>query len=642
MKKSATHQAALRYAEKGISVFPCVERGKHPATENGYKDATTDPAIIDAWFTKNPNFNVAAPPHAAGCVVVDIDAPGAIADLRERYGEVPATFTVQTASGGFHWWFKGEAKGITGNLKKNKEVHGLAPKVDVQGIGRYVLLAPSIVDYDLKEAIKKGRDAPFTGSYKVVGKNKMVQFPTVYSDALKAQEARNTAESIAAPDHELDLPFNIQRGREEARKWPQSFTGTIDDDTYKHAASLADKGLSPQVIYDIIKEEWYDRTGTDGNLDRLHTVAWSGKNNRQNADGVWAVQDPAKQFAAFEGQIFPDSAKSSTSSVSKYLPLNEHEQDNLPPPTWLLPNVLPDKALTILYAPPSAGKTFLALDWCMSIAAGLQKWGAVEQGATAFISAEGPHALGVVRRPAWRLLHGISTPVPFHIVPAMPYVVMPESVDEVVAQIKEHIGPIKLLVIDTLARFMAGMDESGTKDASIAIEALEKLKRELKCAIVCLHHTGHGNTARERGSSVFRASFDTSIELVTDMDSGTSKMWVRKHKDAPIPGSPWLLKAETIGDSMAFRFAEPEEMPMKDRLTSAEVGFQLDRMKVTVDNPVSAHVLAMELAKIKEGWTEKKTLSALRALSKSGRLGAYEVAPGGPFFFPAIESEIPF
>lgn len=633
MKKSATHQAALRYAERGIPVFPCMELGKEPVFEGSFKHASTDPAVIDKWFEQNPNFNIAASPHAAGCCVVDIDAPGAIADLRERYGELPATFTVQTPKGGFHWWFKGEAKGGTGKIKKNGQLQGLAPKVDTRGIGSYVLLAPSRVHYPVDE--KKGILEAFTGQYRVIGKVPMAQFPTVLSDVLVAQEALNKATGIEAPNVDLDLPHNVQRGKEAARRWEKSFLGTIDDDTYKYAAELADMKLSPQAIYDIIKVEWYDRTGTDGNLERLHTVAWSGTVNRQNASGVWAVKDPQVEFSAFIGQQFAESAK-----LNKFDPLTEAEMEALPDTTWLIPNVLPDKQIVMLYAPSKGWKSFLSVDWSMTIASGIPKWGNIAPGAVVYIAAEGPSSLGKIRRPAWRLLHGVNTPVPFHIVTGMPHVLQPEEIRMMCDAIREKVGPIRLLVVDTLARFMSGMDESGVKDASIAVDTLEELKRELNCTILALHHTGKDATRGERGSSALKAGFDSGFELIADKEHGTAELWCRWHRDAEPPKVPWRFKAEQVLGSMAFRFAELDEMPLKDRLTVGEVGAMLDRMKVAIDNPVSAHVLALELAKVKEGWTETKTIKALKVLSKSGRLGPYEIKPGGPFYFP--EMEIPF
>lgn len=37
------------YATVGYAVFPCRAHDKKPATENGLKDASTDPTVIDRW-----------------------------------------------------------------------------------------------------------------------------------------------------------------------------------------------------------------------------------------------------------------------------------------------------------------------------------------------------------------------------------------------------------------------------------------------------------------------------------------------------------------------------------------------------------------------------------------------------------------
>jgi len=608
MKKSAIHQAALRYAERGFPVFPCWENTKKPITEHGFKDATTDIAQIDAWWSENPNFNVAASPHAAGCCVIDIDAPEALDELEMIYGVLPATFTVRTPSGGTHRWFKGALPPSTGKLVEH---------IDTRGIGSYVLLPPSSIDGVF---------------YEVTDQTPPKDIPQEIVDALRPKEGPTDR---SAPDFVEDLPIAVQRGRDMARTWPKAEWGTIDDTTYAHCAALADIGLSTSSIYDIIKE-WYDRTGTDGNLDRLHTVAESGGKNRQNDEGVWVAKDPKEEFSAFAGKTFDAPV-----SVSKYLPLNEDEMTALPPPSWLLPGVLPADQLVMLYAPSKGWKTFLALDWGMCIASGNPKWGAIEAAPVVYIAAEGATGIGKVRRPAWKLLHGVDQPVPFYVVTYMPHVAMEGQIAEMVSAIKQKCGKPKLLIVDTLARFMAGLDESGAKDAGITVEALEMLKRELNCTVLCLHHTGKDANRGERGSSALRAGFDSGLEMIADKANGTAEVWARWHKDADTQATPWYLKAEQVADSMAFSFATAEDMPIKDRLLPADVGFVLRSMGVFgADNAVPQSVLLPGIMTLKS-WTETKAKAAVKLLAKSGKLQAYQTEEG-LFCLAETSEEIPF
>ena len=68
-------EAALRYAEKGLAVFPVIPKDKKPLTENGFKNATTDKSKIEEWWTIHPdaNIGVATGEMSGGLVVIDMD-----------------------------------------------------------------------------------------------------------------------------------------------------------------------------------------------------------------------------------------------------------------------------------------------------------------------------------------------------------------------------------------------------------------------------------------------------------------------------------------------------------------------------------------------------------------------------------------
>ena len=84
-----TLKAALDYAAMGWAVLPlhavekgrctcgdagCGSPGKHPRTNHGLKDATSDPDTIRAWWAAWPDSNVGVRTgEESGIVVLDVD-----------------------------------------------------------------------------------------------------------------------------------------------------------------------------------------------------------------------------------------------------------------------------------------------------------------------------------------------------------------------------------------------------------------------------------------------------------------------------------------------------------------------------------------------------------------------------------------
>jgi hypothetical protein len=134
-------RAARRLAEKGLAVFPCQPQGKQPATLHGFKDATTDPGAIEAWWRRVPSYNIAvATGKVSGIVVVDIDNDDAEAELRKlelEHSTLPATVESITARGR-HLFFKWPNQDVHNSAGK------LGPGLDTRGSGGYVVVPPSL------------------------------------------------------------------------------------------------------------------------------------------------------------------------------------------------------------------------------------------------------------------------------------------------------------------------------------------------------------------------------------------------------------------------------------------------------------------------------------------------------------------
>jgi putative DNA primase/helicase len=130
--------AALEYAARGWPVFPCVPYGKTPLTSHGLKDATTDAQTIRAWWDATPNANVAIATGPPGPTVVDADGPIGKHEWCKFVDGIGwrATPWACTGGGGFHIYWQGD------NDIRNRA--GWLRKVDVRGVGGYVIAPPSV------------------------------------------------------------------------------------------------------------------------------------------------------------------------------------------------------------------------------------------------------------------------------------------------------------------------------------------------------------------------------------------------------------------------------------------------------------------------------------------------------------------
>ncbi len=132
---------ALALASRGLPVFPCLA-SKAPATVRGFKDASTDPAVIRSMFGRPCAAAIGIPTgSASGLIAVDIDKHGerdGMAWLADNQDALPDTLTHGTPSGGLHLLFRAPEGVTIGNSAGR-----LAPGVDVRGDGGYILVPPS-------------------------------------------------------------------------------------------------------------------------------------------------------------------------------------------------------------------------------------------------------------------------------------------------------------------------------------------------------------------------------------------------------------------------------------------------------------------------------------------------------------------
>jgi hypothetical protein len=80
--------------------------------------------------------------------------------------------------------------------------------------------------------------------------------------------------------------------------------------------------------------------------------------------------------------------------------------------------------------------------------------------------------------------------------------------------------PIRLVVVDTLSRAMAGGNENAPDDMSAFIRNIDRIRQETGAHVLIVHHCGKDAAKGARGHSCLRAATDTKIELSHDTDTG--------------------------------------------------------------------------------------------------------------------------
>jgi KaiC/GvpD/RAD55 family RecA-like ATPase len=208
-------------------------------------------------------------------------------------------------------------------------------------------------------------------------------------------------------------------------------------------------------------------------------------------------------------------------------------------PDYLVGGLLERDTMALVFGDPAAGKSFLTIDLGACVATGTAFHGRpVKRGAVIYIAGEGHGGLAR-RRMAWETERGIaiSDDVPFYTSTVAGNFLDDAVTEGVLAAIRataETAGPPALIVVDTLARNFGGGDENSTQDMNRFIAAIDRLKAQWPgCTALIVHHTGHGNKGRSRGSMALFGAVDAEYRV--EKDGMAMTVTNTKMKDGPPP-----------------------------------------------------------------------------------------------------------
>jgi len=174
---------------------------------------------------------------------------------------------------------------------------------------------------------------------------------------------------------------------------------------------------------------------------------------------------------------------------------------------WLVQGIIERDSLNLFFGEPGAGKSLFALDWAFCMTAGID-WHGYRAQQTDVVIVAGEGFAGLARRlKALEVKYSRKTSERLFISQRPAQLLDEKNAQWVADSIKALCPNPGLVIIDTLHRNMEG-DENSSQDIAKFINNLDNYLKPLGAAVLVVHHIGHGDKQRSRGSSSIRAAMD--------------------------------------------------------------------------------------------------------------------------------------
>ena len=119
-----------------------------------------------------------------------------------------------------------------------------------------------------------------------------------------------------------------------------------------------------------------------------------------------------------------------------------------------------------------------------------------------------------------------------------------------------------------LIRLPAPLDENSSRDMGTLIRACDEIRERYGCAVILVHHAGHGQD-RARGSSAIKAALDTEISTTKDGETITVQSTKQKEGENLKPLHFRLRSVDTLwldedGERIHSAVLEPCDPPEQE------------------------------------------------------------------------------
>lgn len=465
-------EEAIRLANEGFEVFPLSPGTAKPLKgSRGFHDATSDPAKVAEIWGRNPDCNIGLRPPR-GVLILDPDSKDgkksglkSLADL-EANDPIERILEAKTPSGGRHIWMA-IAPDAPSPPSPGKDID-----VRTHDTG-YVVVAPSIVG---------GRGYEWTAGKPTSKTLKKLPTAPLWASAPRPERPKDETDSGVMFRALVQAALNGARTASEARDWCE-------------AAGL---------LEDVDVSKW-DRARTQGT----------------QIDKDWAsalVHATAQKGKAGKGE--------SPNAKPTLRLIETAERRSFKPPCEIIEGLFRERELSLLIGQSGAGKTFFGLAAADAVAAGSPFMGRrVRQTGVIYVALEAE--LGVMARlRALEMERGRASAVSL----------MTGALDLRASAVTRRylVDTAKrqgagLIIIDTLARSLAGADENSAADMGEAIAAAKEVQDASGAHVCLVHHLGKDAARGARGSSALKAAADLEITVEAEGEERVAR--VSKAKD---------------------------------------------------------------------------------------------------------------
>ena len=272
--------------------------------------------------------------------------------------------------------------------------------------------------------------------------------------------------------------------------------------------------------------------------------------------------------------------------------LSYDEMVAMPEPEWLIEGVIQEATAGLLFGKSNAFKSFLGIDLMCSVATGTPWHGIEVKGPlpVLYVATEGARGVGKLRIPGWMDEHEIAPELRRNVT-LYPQEIALDDDEAVAALLKtcayikarrtlaeggkvanpdDPTGAVALVVIDIFGSSMGG-PETSDETARAWVRNVNRIMREIGCAVFVIAHSGWADETRARMHTHFWGSFDSRMKADGDRDKLTTVLTIDRHKDADSTGE-WGFRMEKVatptgGTTLVPRLCDDVETGQKRRVS---------------------------------------------------------------------------